>query len=202
MVELEHAMDPGRPASSLGGLSVRLTSPGYISDIATEADGIFIASGVPAGPLTITPLLPERLRVVNQSALAVTVADGGCVPVRLRAALDGRVSGRVVGRDGRPKAHIKVQLQWLDRRGDYVAIPERFTVSTDERGGFEFRAIPPGTFLLGHNLFSESDIVVRTPSDVVVPATFFPGTTNRAAAIPIVVGNATRHDGLDFSLVW
>jgi hypothetical protein len=36
---------------------------------------------------------------------------------------------------------------------------------------------------------------VMTP---IPPKTYYPGTPDRSAAIPIVVGSATQHDGVDF----
>ena len=36
------------------------------------------------------------------------------------------------------------------------------------------------------------------PGQKLPPKTFYPGTPDGAKAIPIVVGNATNHDGLDF----
>lgn len=75
-------------------------------------------------------------------------------------------------------------------------VPERFIQTTNDRGEFEFHALPPGSYLLGTYLYPESDVI--DPTVKKEPATFYPGTSNRAAAIPIVVGEGTEHGGFNF----
>jgi hypothetical protein len=93
-----------------------------------------------------------------------------------------------------------VQLQALDPKPHYILMRDRFTQPTDAGGKFEFAALPPGRYLLGHNLFPESD--VGFGDEVKPPATFYPGTSDRSAAVPIIVGEGTEHNGLHFALVW
>jgi hypothetical protein len=119
-----------------------------------------------------------------------TLRDGHCEPLQMRAALNGRIRGRVRGVGGNPRSALTVQLvpttaEW---HGPHYA------TTTNDRGEFEFRTIPPGSYFLGHELI-RSDLV---PVGGYPPMTYYPGTSDRAAAIPVVVGRATLHEGYEF----
>jgi hypothetical protein len=137
-------------------------------------------------------MLPDQLGVVGQSPVVANVIPGGCISMNIRAALNGRIRGRVSGRDGRPRQAVPIEL-FLSERNRARGGP--YTAVTNERGEFEFRTIPPGTYLLGHQIVPPH---LSIAGEVRPPSTFYPGTPDRAAAIPIVVGNATQHEGLDF----
>jgi hypothetical protein len=197
-LDLESASDREQLAA-LAGVSIRITAPGYVGRATTNENGIFIATDVAPGRLTLTPLLPDQFGVVNRSALNVNLENDGCVPINLRAALNGRVRGRVVGADGEPRPQLPMQLEmiesvWYRSNGTDA----RLRVMTDENGNFEFTAIPPGRYLLGHQISYESDFV--TQEDRERQKTYYPGTSERSAAVPIVVGNATQHDGFNFTI--
>ena len=197
VIELEHALDLSR-SSPLEGVNIRLSRPGYFDDTLTLEDGSFIVTGIPNGPVTISPSLPERLTIANRASLSTVVSDGGCFPVRLRAALNGRIRGRVVGPDGKARPNVRIQLLPVNSPRSYGHLPERFTRNTNEHGEFEFLALPPGSYLLGHNLYSESHVILPTAKKE--PATYYPGTPDRRAAVPVLVGEGTEHNGFNFTL--
>ena len=185
--------------SPLAGITVRLSMPGYAENVVTDSEGIFVAQNVPGGIVTVTPLLPDELGIVNRSSQTAQLQPGRCVSFNLHAALNGRIRGRGVGGDGKPMAALPIQLLAVDRSAsaDHNRGP-RHRVTTNERGEFEFQPILPGTYLLGHEII-QSD---RVPLNGYPPMTFYPGTSDRRAAVPIVVGDATEHAGLDFTVVW
>ena len=192
-LELEHAND-GKRATPLANTRIRLTAAGYTEDVATDSDGIFIASNVPPGAVTITPMLPQQFAVANRALLTAKVVGGQCTSVNLRAALNGRMRGRVVGRDGKPRPGLSLELI-PSTRGSSAPLDERYKATTNERGEFEFTAIPPGSYLLGHQLIGPHIVM---PGQILPPKTFYPGTPDGTKAIKIVVGHATNHDGLYF----
>jgi hypothetical protein len=195
-IATESPKDPGGSASPAAGINVRVETLGFVLDTSTDAQGMFMVTEVPSGPVTIRPALHERFTVAN-GLLGATVEEGGCVPFNLRAALNGRIRGRVVGRDGKPSAGLPLQLS-LSSHARFVAIRDRLKTKTNANGEFEFRGLPPGEYVLGHNLYPDSDVIVF--ENGIVP-TFYPGTSDRASAIPIVVGEGTEHNRLDFTLV-
>ena len=204
----ESAVAPDGSAAPAPGVDVRVEAPGFMLNTATDSRGVFMVTEAPAGPVTVRPALHERLTIVHGS-LSATVQEGGCVPFNLRAAVNGRIRGRVIGRDGQPKADLPVQLLIVGKSSsiDYVRflnLRDRLKTRTNAKGEFEFRALPPGQYLLGHNLYPERDFIIHEAgaNPVARPPTFYPGTSDRASAIPIVVGEGTDHGGLDFAVAW
>ena len=86
------AEDPSAPTrlTPLAGVTLRLTGEGYLENVVTDADGVFIATNVPPGAVTVTPLLSDGLAVSSQSAPTVKVTPGACQTIGLRVALNGR----------------------------------------------------------------------------------------------------------------
>jgi hypothetical protein len=203
-IETESPSDPGGAMSPAAGVSVRVQAPGFTFDTTTDSQGIFMMTEVPSGPVTIEPALHERFTIINGS-LSGSVEEGGCVPFTLGAALNGRIRGKVVGRDGKPSAGLPLQLLSLgDDYTRFFPFRDRLQTRANAKGEFEFRGLPPGEYLLGHNLYPESDVIIieNGIAPVTRPPTFYPGTSNRAAAVPIVVGEGTLRSGVDFALVW
>lgn len=197
---MESPSDPAGPTFPVAGLSVRVQAPGFGLDVSTDSQGVFMATEVPSGPVAVKAALDDRFTIV-QGSTSGAVQEGGCVPLTLRAALNGRIRGKVIGRDGKPSADVPLQLS-VTNDVHRFGIQDRLQTRTSGSGEFEFRGLPPGRYLLGHNLYPESD--VGTIEDGVVPKpppTFYPGTSDRAAAIPIAVGEGTQHTGLDFVVV-
>jgi hypothetical protein len=194
----------GGATSQAADVPVRVQAPGFVLDTTTDAQGIFMVTEVPSGPVTLTPVLHERFTIVNGS-LSGTVEEGGCAPFTLRAAFNGRIRGRVVARDGKPSAGLPLQVLPLgDDYARFFPFRDQLKTSTSANGEFEFRGLPPGEYVLGHNLYPESDVILieNGIASVKRPPTFYPGTSNRANAIAIVVGEGTQRSGVDFALVW
>ncbi len=194
-LELEHAND-GKQATPLASTRIRLTAPGYTEEVATDSDGIFIAANVPPGPVTIAPALPQHIAVTNNALLTAQVTGGRCTSVNLRAALNGRIRGRITGRDGKPRAGLTVELLPVGYSNIGPPTDQRYRARTTERGEYEFRALPPGSYVVGHQIH-QHDVV---PPGGYPPTTYFPGVPNGRAATPVIVGNATQHDGVDFTV--
>lgn len=192
-LKFENPHADGEPGTPLAGVKIQVSTAGSVIETITKDDGSFVVSGVPAGRVELNPLVPERLTVAERYSLIREVRGGGCVQWFVRAALNGRVRGRVFREDGRPLPHVQVDLIPVDPKQARVAAARQIGgVRTNEYGEFEFSGQPPGAYWLGINLS-------RAPtSGVPYPATFFPGTTNPDGAEPIVIGQGTEHNGLDF----
>jgi hypothetical protein len=81
--------------------------------------------------------------------------------------------------------------------------PERSTghiqgagsVSTNDAGEFDFRGRSPGRYYLGVGLYNAPNPLGRS-----YPRTYYPGTTDRASAVPILIGLGSAIEGHDFAL--
>ena len=177
--------DDQRRQSPLGGVVLRVSLDGQRYETSTNADGTFLITGVPPGMLRIEPILPEHLTLAPQSAGGN--ARGGCLEVHMRARFNGRIRGRVLLDSGEPFRGIVD----LVRHGHTRHVPNSVAIAND-RGEFAFAAVPPGHYLLGIN-------ASRQPSKhAPYPPTYFPGTTDRALATPVLVGLGTEQAELEW----
>jgi hypothetical protein len=99
----------------------------------------------------------------------------------------------VFGERGIPLSRGEVNLIATDpRRAETTR--GRFDARTNDYGEFEFSGVPPGDYWLG------VDLLLPPNSRPARSPTYFPGTTDRDAAVPISVGQGTEQDGLSFSV--
>jgi hypothetical protein len=180
-------LDNERRRTPLPGVLLRLSLDGQRYETSTGADGTFTITGVPPGLLRIEPALPDHLTLPPQQNGGMV--KGGCLAVHMRATFNGRVRGRAVLANGEPFRGLVELVPDGHRR----RVPTS-TVLTSERGEFVFSAVPPGRYLLGVNLSREP----RSGSPF--QPTYFPGTTDRSLATPVVVGLGTEHGGLELTV--
>jgi hypothetical protein len=90
VLDEEDSSDHSRP-TPLAGVTLRLTGDGYVENVVTDADGVFIATNVPPGAVTVTPMLSDGLVISSQSAATVKVTPGACQTIGLRVASNGRI---------------------------------------------------------------------------------------------------------------
>jgi hypothetical protein len=193
---VQGVLSVGNPANSreprtpLDGVPIRFSSEnGFVTDAITDKEGRFTVAFVPDGPVRVEPSLPEHLTIGPRS---VNLPSGGCSHLHLVATLNGRVRGRVARNDGK-MLDLFVDAIPVDRRRAALST-QRVHARVDRTGQFEFSGLAPGQYLLGVNLW-------KSPSpSVPYKPTYDPGTTARASAVPIMIGESTVQDGLDLVL--
>jgi hypothetical protein len=182
----------------LGGIPVRIFNDRYATEIVTGFDGRFYASGIPAGLYQLVPQFPEGLVARDStSRIEALVRDGGCATSTVDAVFNGRVRGILRGPDGSPLPRTSVDLMPIDVAPDGSTghIKGAGSVSTNAAGAFEFAGRSAARYFLGVGLFS-----APSPNGPSYPRTYYPGTTDPASAVPIVVERGRVTDGLDFSV--
>jgi hypothetical protein len=132
---------------------------------------------------------PQQACAARQAGSAV---DAGCPSAPARRSVN-RVRGVLRGPTGRPLPSTKVDLVPIDVEPDPNTGHVRGTasVTTNERGEFEFSARASGRYHLGVSLYNAPSRY--GPS---YPRTYYPGTVSREAAIVIdeQVTESTRFD--------
>jgi len=167
------------------GVVLRVSLDGQRYESSTGPDGTFLITGVPPGMLRIEPVLPDHLTLPPQSNGGMS--KGGCLEVHMRATFNGRIRGRVLLDSGEPLRGVVD----LVSHGHARHVPDS-TASTNDRGEFAFAAVPPGEYLLGIN-------AARQPSQHAPYApTYFPGTTDKSQATPVVIGHGTEHSEIEW----
>jgi len=177
----------GMKTTPMAGVPIRLRVDGRAFESTTRSNGTFIFTGVSAGVIEIEAKAPDGLTTRGNVPRETTGV--GCVPVQLRARLNGRIRGRVLDERGRPVGHQRVVLQGLQYTNGYHA-----DARTNEDGEFEITSVQPGTYVLGVNLMDKPSCTLP------YPPVFHPGTITRADATHIVVGRGTVHDGFEWHL--
>ena len=183
----DRAPNVGTRTTPLGGVRVRLKVNDHVFTGTTRANGTFSFTGVPPGRITLEPLLPDGLTLDGH--VTRDNYGAGCIPLRLRAKLNGRIRGRILDEHGRPVNQQRVVLQPFQSTNAYHA-----DARTNEDGEFEIASVAPGAYVLGVNLMDPP------ACSLPYPPIFHPGTTARAEATRIVVVRGTVHDGFDWTL--
>lgn len=162
---------------------VRLTATGTSGTFTTTSNtkGEFNLEGLPLGRYDLKVETPDRFEGETR---AVDLLHGdSCRVTYVTIWHSGRVSGRVVGRDGAPIANLSLEL--LRTEPASVADADAFLAArTADDGTFEFRRVPPGDFSLR---------VARGKA-------FYPGVTTKADAGRISVGAGQHVRVTDFTL--
>lgn len=182
----------------LGGITVELVGENFRAEVVSDAHGRFVAGGLPAGRYELIPQLPRELTTWDStSRITVVVRDGGCATKTIDAVANGVIRGILRGPDGHPLTSTSVDLVPMDNRPDRVSGQIRGTgsVSTNERGEFEFTGRPAGRYYLGVSLYNAPN-----PFGPSYPRSYYPGTTNRDDAVPVIVDHGGTPASFDFSV--
>lgn len=175
-------------------LSLRVSNEREAFETESGPDGQFAIS-VPEGRYQIVPELPDHLIVGEPtSRIEAVVREGGCAIVTLDARPNGRVRGLLRGPDGRPLPSTSIDLVPVDVEPEPRSGHIRGTssVTTNDRGEFEFTGRPAGRYYLGVSLYNAPN-----PYGPSYPRTYYPGTSDRNAAVPVVVEEGRISDGFD-----
>ena len=178
----------GPPVSAprpLAGVGVRLERDGQSTRAVTDADGRFLAQGLPAGLYTASLELPDGL-YANGWPRTIDLPDArSCAEVEVLAFPDGRVKGRAVDASGRPIAGLTVELTPPAGLDDSAG-PERLRDLTDSQGFYEIAHVPAGRFVVGIN--TQAARGGATPE----PRVFHPGVTSLVGATRVLLKAGER----------
>ena len=168
----------------LSDVNVKITGPGdQTISVFTDKAGEFSVKQLKPGKYKVEPVFPPNYGSENKST-EVNIDDRGKARVGFEAYIDGRVSGRVLDKDGKTFNSIFVELA-----GDGKKVSG---FSTGEDGGFEVEGAPPGEYLLYLEL-QHREYSKNRPY-------YYPGTFEREKASTIRLGLGERVEGLEFRL--
>lgn len=77
--------DDGLAQVPLPGVPIRFAAGDLQIEVITTAAGRFIATGIPAGTVSVEPLLPQNLSLDLMAPYAIAMPGGGCSELHLRA---------------------------------------------------------------------------------------------------------------------
>jgi 5-hydroxyisourate hydrolase-like protein (transthyretin family) len=167
-------------------------------ELKTDAEGRFRVTGLAPGKYRVTLKVPpgffyETAKGEEQTVVSeLEVAARGCAQAEFYLESDTRVAGRVLEASGRPAAGLRLQMRGAPsdaRRGNTFLYAE-----TDPEGRFEFRAVPPGEYLLGLRILGSAG------ENLPYPRTYFPGTPSKQEAGVVKVREGEHLGGLEMRL--
>ncbi len=164
----------------------------------TDAAGRFEFKGLAPGKYRVTLKVPPGLfyetgKGEERTAVSeVEVSARGCAQAEFYFQSDTRVSGRVLDASGKPAAGLPLQMRGAP--SDTRNINTFLYAKTDAEGRFEFKAVPPGEYLLGLRLLSSPG------GQFPYPRTYFPGTPSKEEAGVVRVKEGQHLGGLEMRL--
>jgi hypothetical protein len=160
----------------LAGMTVSVVAPTFQKDAVTDAHGRFEVTGVPTGKGSLTVLAPHGFDKRHLTRQFEIVEPRACRLEDFTLALSASASGTVIDSAGRPVAGVSVDAVAQELAGFHPP-PYQPSVRTDERGVFEFDALPPGAYVFGINL-TKSRYGVQSAG----PGIYLPGVRHVAEA--------------------
>ena len=175
--------DPAK-AAPLPDVRVKIIGPGdQVITAFTDKNGQFNVKQLKPGKYKVEPEFPANYNSERKYE-EVNIDDRGKARVGFEAYIDGRVSGRVLDKDGNP--FNAIALDMTDKGTKLSGF------STGENGNFEFEGAPPGEYVLFLDL-QHRDYNKKRPY-------YYPGTFDREKATVIRLGLGERIDALEFRL--
>ena len=171
----------GKP---LADVRVKISGPDEQTiTVFSDKNGNFKVKQLKPGKYKVEPQFPPNYTSENKSA-EVNVDDRGVAMVGFEAYIDGKVSGRVIDKDGNT---FNAAVLEMAGSGNKVS-----GFSTGEDGGFEIEGVPPGEYVLylelQHRDYSKTRLY------------YYPGTFEREKASAIRLGLGERIESLEFRL--
>jgi hypothetical protein len=173
----------------------------------TASDGSFAFDGLALGKYSLTAqrrgYIPQSYEEHEQFSTAIAVGPGlASENLTFRIVAEGVIDGTVIDEAGEPVRAAQVRL-FEDRDTNGIRTTQmRHSVTTDDRGMYEFSELRPGTYYivvtarpwyaqrLQH--FDGGDSSESQALDLAYPTTFYPDATEQDAATPIPVKGGDR----------
>jgi hypothetical protein len=176
-------VNSGRSTDTRTETLVRLLGAGRERTM-TSSGGRYEFTDLPAGAYNIELQVPAGYTTDSPTRTVEIPDPRGCAEEHYSLSPAGRITGRLVGKDTRGLARVRVEVVHADARAD----PQLglFTVSTmtDADGSFSIESLSPGRYIVGVNLedrVSEYNSYARA---------VFPGPGSDPVVVTLSLGEA------------
>jgi len=183
----------------LSGAKVEIEGPGVSLVLTTNQQGAYEVYGLPAGEYTITPEIPQGMKITLPHPLApgfdisedrrshsVQLGEFRCSGFDFVYQSDTSLEGKVLNYEGRPVRGVCLHL--LPDEGEVSRYFHIFDCSSED-GSYSLKEAPPGRYL-----------IVTSPQDDGRPVVYFPGVMNRDEANIVEVTPGAKLEGLNLIL--
>ncbi len=157
-------------------------------EITPDEKGAYEWKGLPAGEYKVKAALPSGFTSFNPER-TITLHDRACALVDYYVSYDGHIRGRAADLDGKPMAHLIMELERKDPNSaggrSMVDLKE-----ADEDGRYDFGMLAPGDYTVVANNLGASP---ARP----YPRVYYPASETLEGSTPVRVSASESVDGID-----
>ena len=192
-LQLYSMFSPWRENPGVPSAAVTITDGARKLNTTSAVDGTFRFEGIPPGHYLVTA---DREEYGPQArAISVDVSAGSCAEALPILPSHSTLSGIVLNADGTPAARSRVEtLRYGTTTGKWNSDSTNWT-TTDASGHFEFKDVPTGEYLLGHEIWSD-----RPGHFEPIPTLYYPAAHSRLSARIIHVNPSDELSGMILKL--
>ena len=161
------------------GIAVSAAGEGGTFSATANDRGEFVLTGLRLGAYDLTTKVPQGY---ESPPVRIEIHDPrGCGEVGMAVWYDGRMTGRVVDRNGAPIRHLPLEL--VPARDVNVPAGERYynAARSNDDGTFELRRVGPGDYVL-------AVAATAAPKVGIADRALYPGAGDPARASTVTVG--------------
>jgi len=197
----------GRPLSHV---DIRAgSSTGQQGNAATDGEGRYDLTGLPAGTYTVIATKPNYVRTawgeqrVEGPGKRITLADGQRLDnIDLRMTRAGAIAGKIVDEFGDPVTDVTVNaMRYQYVQGSRRLMPSGRGGPTNDIGEFRVYGLSPGNYVVSATLRSAALGTVDASDRTGYAATFYPGTGNVAEAQRLTIEPGQTAAGINLALL-
>jgi hypothetical protein len=180
----EQLLGPSALSEAPFEAQIRLSGGGKEIDAPSRA-GRYEFRGLAPGTYRLDIALPEGYSTYAHSRTVDIPNDRACAQEDFSISPAGRILGRLFDVNGRPLAHVLVEVTTLDARPTPYG-PEALVTVTGTDGDFVVEHLSPGRYIVGVNLRNVVD--ERHP----YPKTFYPRGDSNPEVIELALGQTVQ----------
>lgn len=176
---------------------------------ATDYEGNYRLTGLPAGRYTISPVAPTLISQSSESPFGaggriVIITEGETVDkIDFSMTRGGVITGRITDSENRPVIEERVQLTPYDNqaRVRYGGLSNPFMFQTDDRGVYRIYGVPPGRYIVSVGSGGQDGLVrIGAGGRNYFQRTYYPGETDIKKAAPVEVPEGGEVKDVDIKL--
>jgi hypothetical protein len=185
------------------------SSSGQQANGATDGEGRYDLTGLPAGTYTVIATKPNYVRTawgeqrVEGPGKRITLADGQRLDnIDLRMTRAGAITGKIVDEFGDPVTDVVVNaMRYQYVQGSRRLLSSGRSGSTNDVGEFRVYGLSPGQYYVSATLRSTPVGGVDTSDRSGYGATFYPGTGDVAEAQRLTIEPGQTAAGINLALL-
>ncbi|HWS87057.1 MAG TPA: carboxypeptidase-like regulatory domain-containing protein [Pyrinomonadaceae bacterium] len=179
-----------------------------ITRVATDAEGNYELTGVPAGRYHVLAIAPAYVgqteNMFGGTAKSINVTEGETVEkIDIPLVRGGVITGRVRDADGSPVIGERVQLNPVDKQGGARGFfnENPFMYETDDRGVYRLYGVRPGkyTVSVGESL-EEGNVKFGLGGRGYYSRTYHPDAADASKAAVLEIGEGTEVTNADITV--